>query len=223
MPATPTQPTQPAPEPTTEDQKEEEKAKREEKAKFEKPEEPEKPSPNRQKDEAAPSAENIQTHLSVVLEQIQKLGAVLAQLEKLEEPEKPSAENIQTHLSPVLEQLKYAAELFEQANNRKANQKPSAVEKPEEPERSSPQSIQTQLDVIRAATDDIQVAIDAIFNAEGAPDLDDIAAVVAVNKNIQLLIDVINPPHSPRVEHKYAAELFDEATKRKGQQKPAPV
>jgi hypothetical protein len=82
---------------------------------------------------------------------------------------------------------------------------------------------QTQLDAIRAATEDIQVAIDAIFNAEGAPDLDDIAAVVAANKNIQLLIDVINPPHSPRVEHKYAAELFDEATKRKGQQKPAPV
>jgi hypothetical protein len=79
------------------------------------------------------------------------------------------------------------------------------------------------LDAIREATDDIQVAIDDIFNAEGAPDLDDIAAVVAANKNIVLLLDVINPPHTPRVQHKYAAELFDEATKRKGQQKPAPV
>ncbi len=43
----------------------------------------------------------------------------------------------------------------------------------------SAESIQTHLDVIRVATDDIQVAIDAIFNAETAPDLDDIADVVA--------------------------------------------
>jgi hypothetical protein len=139
------------------------------------------------------------TLLSAVMEQLQKLGAVLAQLEELEEPEKPSAEDIKTHLIQVLQQLGYSAQLFQQANNRKANQKPSAVEKPEEPERPSPQSIQTQLDAIRAYTEDIQVAIDAIFNAEGAPDLDDIAAVVAANKNIVLLLDGINPPHTPRV------------------------
>jgi hypothetical protein len=82
---------------------------------------------------------------------------------------------------------------------------------------------QTHLDAIRAATEDIQVAIDAIFNAEGAPDLDDIADVVAANKKIVLLLDAINPPHTPRVQHKYAAELFEEASNRKGQQKPAPV
>jgi hypothetical protein len=86
----------------------------------------------------------------------------------------------------------------------------------------SAESIQTHLDAIRVASDDILVAIDAIFNAEGAPDLEDIAAVVGANKNIQLHLDTINPSHTPRVEHKYAAELFDEATKRKGQQKPAP-
>jgi hypothetical protein len=103
-------------------------------------------------------------------------------------------------------------------------------EKLEESEKPSPKRqkhedppTQTQLDAIRAYTEDIQVAIDAIFNAEGAPDLDDIATVVAANKNIVLLLDAINPPHTPRVQHKYAAELFDEATKRKGQQKPAPV
>jgi hypothetical protein len=82
---------------------------------------------------------------------------------------------------------------------------------------------QTHLDAIRAYTEDIQVAIDAIFNAEGAPDLDDIAAVVAANKNIVLLLDAISPPAIPQPQHKYAQELFDEAAKRKGQQKPAPV
>jgi hypothetical protein len=81
---------------------------------------------------------------------------------------------------------------------------------------------QTHLDAIRAATEDIQVAIDAIFNAEGAPDLDDIADVVAANKKIQLHLDAINPPLMPRPEHKYAAQLFEEASNRKGQQKPAP-
>ena len=103
-------------------------------------------------------------------------------------------------------------------------------EEDQEPERPSPKRqkhsdppTQTQLDAIRAATEDIQVAIDAIFNAEGAPDLDDIAAVVAANKNIVLLLDAISPPHSPQPQHKYAQELFDEAAKRQGQQKPAPV
>ena len=103
-------------------------------------------------------------------------------------------------------------------------------EKLEEREKPSPKRqkhedppTQTHLDAIRAATEDIQVAIDAIFNAEGAPDLDDIATVVAANKNIVLLLDAINPPHTPRVQHKYAAELFEEASNRKGQQKPAPV
>jgi hypothetical protein len=105
---------------------------------------------------------------------------------------------------------------------RQKHEDPQAQTHLEEPERPSP-SIQTQLDAIRAYTEDIQVAIDAIFNAEGAPDLDDIAAVVAANKNIVLLLDAIDPPHTPRVQHKYAAELFDEATKRKGQQKSAPV
>ena len=103
---------------------------------------------------------------------------------------------------------------------------PTPTRQPKRQKNEDPQhkpSTQTQLDAIRAATEDIQVAIDAIFNAEGAPDLDDIAAVVAANKNIVLLLDAIDPPHTPCVQHKYAAELFDEATKRKGQQKPAPV
>ena len=47
------------------------------------------------------------------------------------------------------------------------------------------------LDVIRAASEDIQVGIDAIFNVETIPDLDDIEDVRAANKKIQLALDVI--------------------------------
>ena len=162
--------------------------------------------------------------LVVVAEDV-LLGLVLGAHElPLEREARENGLDVETH--------KMVAELLELLNtqkfsHRKARQQMRALLEQLESIEPAPKSTtpvhSAQLDAMRAATEDIQVAIDAIFNAEGAPDLDDIAAVVAANKNIQLLIDVINPPHSPRVEHKYAAELFDEATKRKGQQKPAPV
>jgi hypothetical protein len=105
----------------------------------------------------------------------------------------------------------------------------------EKPEQPSPkrqkhaaapnaEDIQTHLDAIRVASDDILVAIDAIWNAETTPDLADIEAVVAANKNIQLHLDAINPPLVPRVQHKYAAQLFDEAmTAAKRKQHPPPA
>ena len=46
-------------------------------------------------------------------------------------------------------------------------------------------------DAIRAATEDIQEGIDAIFNVETIPNLEDIEDVRVANKKIQLALDAL--------------------------------